>query len=237
MVPVPSSPLSPWGCFRCGTSTQKRADHLDGDDHDEVRDRDRGEESQRCAPGRAPDDGPRSGRLRDDQIGHSAPGDQHHDDVCRDRQRPQVAAGQGRPAAQRDVVGEVGERRARQPRSGWQPRPARPAGRIPELAPADLRPGALADRPAGARQPPRIVSVRRAGIVSGVWPASSATASANRSTSSSVVKNPTLMRTRVEGVDGPGDREHTGAQLGQGRGRGPAVDAERHQRGHLVAAA
>ena len=128
MVPVPSSPLSPWGCFRCGTSTQKRADHLDGDDHDEVRDRDRGEESQRRAPGRSPDDGPRSGRLRDDQIGHDAPGDQHHDDVCRDRQRPQVAAGQRSPrgSARRRRRGRRG--RARSPRPGWPPRPARPAG-------------------------------------------------------------------------------------------------------------
>ena len=81
----------------------------------------------------------------------------------------------------------------------------------------------------------RIVSVRRGGSVSGVWAASSSTAPANRSSSSSELKNPTLIRTASSEGDRPGDREDPGTELIERRLRRPAGDAERDQGGHPVA--
>src|SRR6478752_1139185 len=60
-------------------------DDLDGHDEDEVRDRDRGEETEGRAPAIAPDDRPGSRRLRDDEVGDHAADREDQDDVERQR--------------------------------------------------------------------------------------------------------------------------------------------------------
>ena len=167
------------------------------------------------------------------EVGHDAADDQDEDDVDGDRERPQVAAGQRRAAAERDVVGEVQDRQHDRDAQARGDRPDDGPRGVPELAPADLRPRPSRRerrRVAALGHPwPRMASVRRGGSVSGVWRASSSTASATRSSSSSVVKKPTLRRSASRlGIVRATSEDPRAELVERGLG-GPAGDPERDQ--------
>ena len=187
------------------------------DDQDEVGDRHRGEEPERRAPRRA------SARRSRTRWAAARPGRYHgcrrparSATYARQERQPQVAARQVGAAVERDVVGQVGDGQRRSRRVRLRPRPGRPAAARAGTGASGPRPSrgrrtshgtrhGSADR--GRSSLPRIVSVRRGGSVSGVWPASSSTPSANRSSSSSVLKKPTQIRSASRRRDRPGDRE------------------------------
>ena len=205
---------------------------------------------ERGAPATPPPDRARTRRLRHDQVGHDRPDDQHDERVSREGEHAQVTAGQARRLGPAPGRTRRTARPARRPRPGSTSPPARSAAARCGTGASGSRPTTAAPRPADglparpgtgvrarglAHPSPRIVRRRRGGIVSGVWAASSATASTNRSSSASEVKKPTLIRRASTSGDRPGDREDPGAELVEGGLRRPARDPERHERGHLLA--
>ena len=91
-----------------GASCQpnERPDDLDRDDHHEVGDRDRREEPEGRAPAAAPDDRPRAGRLRDDQVRDDAA-----DERARGRRRRRRRAVRRSPPGQVDAAARARRRR------------------------------------------------------------------------------------------------------------------------------
>ncbi len=107
-------------------------------------------------------------------------------------------------------------------------------GRVAELAPADGRPGSMSDG-LGHGQPPGGSGRAAAGRSPACGRPAAPGRSRTRSSSSSLVKHATLMRTRVDERHRPGDGEDPRPELvDDGLGR-PAVDPERDEAGHRVA--
>src|SRR5664280_2559430 len=173
----------------------ERLHDLEQDDEREIGDRKGREEPEGRAPA-APDAGP--ARLRDDEIGDPCAQDRDRDHEDDAGEGPQVAPGQPRPAAQREVVGEVEPAQHGRDRDAAQDGAEDRWRRVPGLAPANLQPGPLRDwagiRPAHVGGCPRNSMTGRRGRDAGVWRAISATAPMNLPSSSSPVKKPTDIR-------------------------------------------
>ena len=153
--PFPSGPL---GSDKRGApphrSAEDRPDDLDRDDHHEVGDGHRGEESERGAPGVPARDRPRPVGCGHDQVGHDAADDQDKDDVDGDRARVRRSPpGSVAPAAERHVVGDDRAMASTTAtlRLAATARTTRPRG-VPELTPADLRPRSSRGSVAGSRR-------------------------------------------------------------------------------------